>query len=361
MHKRETIPNQPPENYILHEIESLNAQYESTPIQQHLPMSSSKSMVYERTMGFGSESLQNARAENEYRVAGVGGGGLMLAWMYARLGGRFFSVTDPGYFDESNMRIPIIRQEHLGRNKAEVARELILEANATAEIEINTEGITQDNAKEFLSPRSKKGNRIIAIDEIDMLRQDMALVFARTARSLGITVMTATDMGRGGFVTSFHPDKPFAFERHAGMKDSITPEKVKEMPFWKSIIHMPYLPGDGTLSTLNAVMNGSPMPTTPESILSATNLAISQLDRHVMEGVRGYRRPAYSPEMRVSDPSNDVGFVTRHPTFSMARSLIGAIVNDKILHRNPTADYSLNDQLARARYRMNFVNNNATT
>src|SRR5471032_303852 len=85
-------------------------------------------------------------------IAGCGGVGGAMALTLCRMGVETFKLADPGVFDPPDMnRQWAATGRTMGRNKALVYRELILDLNPRAKVEIFVEGITDSNQGEFLS------------------------------------------------------------------------------------------------------------------------------------------------------------------------------------------------------------------
>lgn len=111
----------------------------------------------DRNLAFLGNTPEEARANQEklrdatIGIAGVGGIGGAVGMRLARMGARNLRFADPEDFDTSNIqRQAGARVDTLGRNKAEVSAELTYELTRDVNIDVFTDGITPENAAEFV-------------------------------------------------------------------------------------------------------------------------------------------------------------------------------------------------------------------
>ncbi|MGK2740361.1 ThiF family adenylyltransferase [Tepidicaulis sp. LMO-SS28] len=84
-------------------------------------------------------------------IAGTGGIGGAMAMRLARLGVRHLKIADPQDFDWTNVNRQLgASAETIGRNKAEVVGELTFQLAGDVTIEVYKDGITKENAAEFV-------------------------------------------------------------------------------------------------------------------------------------------------------------------------------------------------------------------
>ncbi len=117
---------------------------------------------YQRNMDtFSSE--ENEKFKNFHIcVIGCGGLGGYIIEMLGRLGIGYITAVDGDVFDETNLNRQLLSTEKLiGREKALVAKERMVEVNAEVEITPIVEFMTQENYREIL-----KGHDII-VDALD--------------------------------------------------------------------------------------------------------------------------------------------------------------------------------------------------
>lgn len=318
-------------------------------VPNRVAMDDPHAIQYERTKGYESADTLRCKMAARVCIAGAGGGGALVAEALAKEGYLDIRVADPDIISEANAnRLFMATPETTGRNKAELVAERIQAANHAARVAIFSEGVTADNIEDFFLAGSKKQQTIIAIDEIDVLRPDIALGFNQAARRFGIPVTTATDIGFGGLVTSYNP----AARRYTYERVNHTPNDMH--PFEKyegdvALSSLAYIPTYGSIDTLLSVMKGADMPSSLRSVLTATAMLLDETERIVMQGQRGFRKPTWAPKQRWMD--SGIAGSTHFPRASHYSHLVRAAIRDKVLHVNPGAEYRPEDIYARATYR----------
>ncbi len=136
-----------------------------------------------RNLAFLGNTPDEARANQEklrdatVGIAGVGGIGGAVGMRLARMGVRHLRYADPQAFDASNIqRQAGARIDTIGRNKAEVSAEMTYELTRDVEIDVFPEGITEDNAVEFV-----EGCDLVA-DQIEFYEAIPRFALHRAAR-----------------------------------------------------------------------------------------------------------------------------------------------------------------------------------
>lgn len=327
-----------------------------------VPMSDVCAPQYERAYGFQSEDMRRAYQDTHFVFAGAGGGGQLLSVYSAHEGALSLNVADPDHIAPSNGRLTFNGEDYWGVNKALVAAEEITKANDSSVVRAFTEGITEENVEEFILTGSKKEQRIVVVDEIDVKRPDVARMLARKVRQLSqereqdIFVTTVMDINKGGIVTTYHPRSRYTFERVNGISDKLTDEELVERGI--AINRIPYLPKRGSLQTLLSVQQGSEMPTEEEAVLVATGLGLDEIHRIVAytHGLPHYPKPTFAPRSRWLDADGPVSGSTRFPRASHYRHLVRAVARDT-LGLNASVDYSPADIERRERYRQEYAAN----
>lgn len=295
---------------------------------------------YERSYGFSSPSLREAVFRTRVCVAGAGGGGALLAEWAAREGFEV-RVADPDVLDRSNGgRVIHAVHGNFGRNKAEVVAEHANLARPAHRVVAWPSGVLEDTMEDFLIGGLERGHQVIAVDEIDLLVPEIAVAFARAARRLRVPLVTGTDIGYGGMVTSFHPaETRHTYERVNGHQSG-----------GGALSTIAYLPPYGSLDTLASVLDGAAMPTTVESVLITTALCLSELRRITAASIGGYLPPTWAPRVRWLD-CEWKGGSTRFPRVSRVRHLLHATVRDRVRRANPPAAYRSGELAERAALR----------
>lgn len=157
-------------------------------------------------------------------IAGCGREGGSAAIALVRMGVKKFRLADPDTVSVANLNSQCgARVSTIGRNKASVIAEEILEINPQAEVHIETEGITVDNLDRFIRGAS------IAIDAIDFHSPHISILFHRTARSLGTTVFVAVSAAWNSFFFKFIPNG-LSLEKYMGLEENCPPQEALERP-----------------------------------------------------------------------------------------------------------------------------------
>ena len=312
------------------------------------------SAYYERPYGFYSENLRSKMINSSARVAGVGGGGLTLAVLLAHEGVRDISIADLDRVDDSNIgRIPLLTPKHVGKWKVDVAAEMIAEHNPTANIRIYGDGIQKHNVEEFVGYDAGNNGETVAFDEIELTEPQHALLLHRTARKFGRYVISATDVGRGGMVTTFSPHTEQTYEHYMGALPSDSEEKYLKKVRGFQLPTIPGVPTNGSLGTFISVMKGESLPTTMRSVLVATNLALDEFEKVITIDDPRYKNPHIYPDVHINNPDLGEDFVTRRPRRrTLAR--IGSAMVGFVIGKNPPADYRPSDIERRQAYRNNL-------
>ncbi len=317
-------------------------------------MSDPRAAYFERPMGFYSEDLRQRFIDSSVRMAGVGGGGLTLAVMLAKEGVRDFSIADIDQVDATNVgRIPMLTPDDIGKDKVDVAAELIVRHNPTARVRVYKEGVQTDNADEFLGYDAGNPGITVGFDEIELSEPRIGLIFHRAAREHGRYVIAATDVERGGMVTTFDPeDLENTYEHYTGAKPSDSEEQYLKKVKGFQLPTIPNIPTRGATSTLMATQQDAPLPTTLRSVLNATDLAMDEFEKLLTLDDSRYGNPHIYPKIHSVNPSQGEDFVTKHARLRSAMRIVKLVARDAI-GLNPPAAYSEQARKTRETYRQN--------
>lgn len=97
------------------------------------------------------KKAQKILSESTVGIAGTGGIGGAVALRLARFGIKKIKIADPEDFDWSNINRQLgATKNNAGRNKSEVVGEIVHDLAGDVEIEVFKDGITVDNAEEFV-------------------------------------------------------------------------------------------------------------------------------------------------------------------------------------------------------------------
>ena len=98
------------------------------------------------------KQAQELLARSTIGIAGTGGIGGAMALRLARFGVKHIKIADPESFDWSNINRQLgASKDTIGRNKSEVVGEIVYNLAGDVTIEVFKDGITSENATEFVS------------------------------------------------------------------------------------------------------------------------------------------------------------------------------------------------------------------
>ncbi|MDO8507220.1 MAG: ThiF family adenylyltransferase [bacterium] len=202
-------------------------------------------------------------------IAGCGGAGGKSPATFARMGVGKIRLADPDTFDVSNLN----RQygssvRTLGQNKAQAIADLVKDINPHCEVEVFEEGITEDNIASFLQGVD------VAIEEIDIQAAYFSVIFHRTARAMGIPVLTGVEVGWGANLFYFDPEG-MTFEEYVGIPDGASKEEIEKHPI-PITAYSPEIPEYVTEDILGMIMSGEiEIPAiAPSANLTAAMIAV---------------------------------------------------------------------------------------
>jgi len=141
-------------------------------------------------------------------VIGLGGVGGLVAEILARAGGGTLVLVDGDAFEETNLNRQILSSRaSLGRPKAEVARERLLDVNPHVEVVACCQRLTRENARSLLAgPAGGAPADRVVIDCLDTGRD--RLVLQDACRELGLPLVHGAIRGWRGRCTLVLPRGP---------------------------------------------------------------------------------------------------------------------------------------------------------
>lgn len=301
---------------------------------------------YSRNYGFWSEDEQRALLAARVAIAGVGGDGFQLGLKLARMGVARFSIADPEVFEPENVnRVEGAAQSSLGRNKADVFRERVLDINPEAEVETFLAGVDEDNVEPFMRGAS------LVLDESELTRPEIGTLVARQARAQRIPDLLVMNVGFAAQVTSFAPESSWTFERFMGFAPETPLDEIAEAGVDLTRC-LPYIPAYTDLRSLQAVLgeNGAPpaaLPSISIGVDIASGIGCAQAFLHLTSGVANRRRsPVFAPRVAYTDAYRLRTRILRAGRPSHLRHLLHAAARQK-LGRNPLGSYTLADIASR--------------
>lgn len=304
-------------------------------------MESYKSPEYQRNYGFFNEAEQKKLAIAKVAIAGAGGDGFQLGYKLAMMGVNNFSIADPETFESENSnRVFGATSSNVGKNKAEVFRDMVLDMRPQANVDIFTDGVNEDNLEDFMKDSD------LVLDESELTHLELGTMISRQARENGIPDLLVMNIGFSAIATSFHPEHGKNFEDIMGIPKGMPLDEVKDLEVDFSRC-LPYLPKYGDLNTLIAVQEGSHLPSISQGVDVASAIGSTEAFLHLTSGAKNKRRqPTWAPKFRYMDSYSGESGVTRTPKISYYLGLI-AIAGRSALKINPSASYAKKDRILR--------------
>lgn len=194
--------------------------------------------AFRRNLGLVQPAEQQELADKRVLLLGAGGVGGNHAVVLARLGVGSFRVVDPDTFELANFnRQAGARMSTIGRAKAEVVAEDILEINPAAKVEPIVGKLEVDNAQALFEGVD------LAVDGLDAFALEARKVAYPAARSAGVTMLNAGPLGMSVAMTVFTPDG-MPFERYYDLRpehdrfDQLIAFMLGTAP---ALSHLPYM------------------------------------------------------------------------------------------------------------------------
>jgi len=185
-----------------------------------------------RNIGVNSVSEQQKLQQTRIAVAGAGGVGGLHVLTLARLGVGKFVIADPDTFDVVNISRQFgASHATIGRNKAEVLGEMVLDINPSAEVRVMPVPVSPLNVGEFLEDVQ------VYVDGIDFFEIDTRRLIFNASRSRGIFAVTAAPLGFGATLQTFSPSG-MSFDEYFGIDDQASYEE-KVAAFAAGLAPMP--------------------------------------------------------------------------------------------------------------------------
>lgn len=302
---------------------------------------------FSRNYGFWSEDEQRALGAAKVAIAGVGGDGFQLGLKLARMGVSRFGIADPEVFEPENAnRVEGAASSSMGRNKAEVFRDRVLDINPEAEVEVFLDGVTPENIEPFMSGAS------LVLDESELTKPEIGSLIARRARAQGIPDLLVMNVGFAAQVTSFAPASPWTFERFMGFSPGMPLDEIADAGVDLARC-LPYIPPYTDLRSLQAVLgeDGAPpaaLPSISIGVDAASAIGSAQAFLHLTAGVGNRRRsPVWAPRVAYTDAYRLRTRILRAGRAAHVRHLLVAAARQR-LGRNPLGSYTLADIARRA-------------
>lgn len=175
--------------------------------------------AFRRNLGLVNSNEQQRLREATLAIAGCGGVGGWHALTLARQGVGRFKIADFDRFSIANMnRQAGARMSTLGRKKTEVLKEMILDINPEAHVELFDDGVDETNVDAFLDGSD------VYLDGIDFFAMKARrLLFAR-AREKGLWALTAGPVGFSVAFVAFSP-RGMSFDEYCDLRPGMSTEE----------------------------------------------------------------------------------------------------------------------------------------
>jgi molybdopterin/thiamine biosynthesis adenylyltransferase len=300
-----------------------------------------KDPMFKRNYGFFNEAEQQKIIESTVAIAGVGGDGFQLGEKLARIGVTKFIVADPEVFEVENInRVSGAKHSTLGKNKAEVFRDSVMDIQPEATVDIFTDGVNPDNVNEIISRAD------LILDESELTKLELGTMIARHARENNKPVLVVLNIGFAAISTSFDPNGRMTFEKVMGIPKGMPLDEVAELQLDFSRC-LPYIPKYGDINSLISAQNGAPLPSISQGVDVASALGSTEAFLHLTSGLDNNRRkPTFAPNWRYMDAySGDSGTIR---SARIAHYMgIFALLGRMKLDLNPLASYKEEDRKKR--------------
>ena len=297
-----------------------------------------------RDYGFISNEELKAFCGKKVAIAGVGGDGFQLGLNLAMAGISNFSIADPENFEiENSNRVIGATSSNLGRNKAEVFRDMVMDMRPDAKVEIFYEGVNESNIEEFMH-----GSHLV-LDETELTHLELGTMVAREARKNKIPDLFVMNIGYAALASSFHPEHGKTFEDIMGIPKGAPLDEVRDMKVDFSRC-LPYLPKYGDISTLVAVQEGASLPSIIQGVDVAAAIGSTEAFLHLTAEVKNHRRsPTWAPKFRYMDAYSGEAGIIRNSRLSHYAGLL-TVLGRCGLGLNPSASYRKEEREVRNQF-----------
>ncbi len=245
--------------------------------------------AFRRNLGLVTPEEQAVLRETRVAIPGVGGvGGLHLLTL-ARMGVGNFNFADGDTFELANLNRQFgATLPTLGKPKASSLQDMAVDINPELRLNVWSENINQSNVKSFLAHCD------VVVDGVDAFATEARYLIFRTAREMGIPVITAGPIGFGCALITFTPDS-MSFEKYF----DYTPQMEKRKQFLKFMVGLtprPYFLR--YLKTSQASLKNQSGPCFANSVALCSGFAATEVLKLVLK--RGKVLP--SPYYHFIDP-----------------------------------------------------------
>lgn len=175
--------------------------------------------AFSRNIGWVTREEQQVLRGSRVAIAGLGGVGGAHLLTLARLGIGAFSIADFDQFEVHNFNRQVgALMSTVGRPKAEVLHEQVLEINPHAKVLRLDAGVSAANLDEFLRDVD------VYVDSLDFFAIEARRMLFKACYERGIPALTAAPLGMGVALLYFRPGS-MSFEDYFKVEDCEENEK----------------------------------------------------------------------------------------------------------------------------------------
>ena len=257
-------------------------------------------LAFSRNIGWLTSEEQHILKTKSVAIPGMGGVGGVHALNLARFGISNFKIADIDVYEVGNFnRQAGAFMSTIGKHKADVMKEMILDINPEASVEVYRSGVNKDNIEDFLT-----GTDILC-DGLDIYAMKARVDIFDKAYKMRVPIMTAGPIGMGSAFIAFHPDKvgPMEYfnfkEEHSDLEKlahflaGLSPNSFK--------FQMKYLMDPNSLDISNHKTPSTPVGCALASGVITTNIVKSLLNRgKIIWAPRGIQFDAYLNKSKIS-------------------------------------------------------------
>lgn len=177
------------------------------------------------------KNAQKILSQSTIGIAGAGGIGGAMAVRLARFGVKHIKIADPELFDATNINRQLgANKKNIGQNKAKIVGEMAYDIGEDVTIDIFEEGITVDNADDFVTDCD------IVLDQVDfsIVKEKYALHQAFRRSDKCKCILACSVIGWSAHLYKFekesmHLEEWYKFEDHSNLLHLARSERTEKL------------------------------------------------------------------------------------------------------------------------------------
>lgn len=177
-------------------------------------------LAFSRTLGWITQDEQKILRQKRVAIAGLGGVGGHYCEVLARLGICRFNIADFDRFAVENMnRQAGATMDTVGELKSEVMRKRILAINPEADVQVFSDGVSEDNVDRFLKDVD------FYVDGLDFFVLDFRFKLFGELERRGVPYVTVAPLGMSASMVYFD-DESMGYQRYFAMESGLSEEEM---------------------------------------------------------------------------------------------------------------------------------------